>query len=109
MVEPLLVRKAHQPTEIPVTGKVLGEYGQMKGPGSSLRSRLPLKPGTRRNIELTTENGLNPLLPPGIIELNRTMHIPVIGHRDRWLSHRLCTGEHIRNTVQAIEEAVLGV
>jgi hypothetical protein len=108
VVETFEMRRANEFDQILVAGLVLRQQDQVK-------RRIPraagffLKPRPRRDVRLATNNRFQSGLRCSLVELHRSIHAAVIGHRDG--RHLACVRllYRVRNPARPIEQAVLGV
>ena len=76
---------------------------------TTLRAHLSLVSRAGSNVELASDYRFNATLLGLGVELNRSMHVTVVGHRDSWLTELRGVRDYFLELISPIEEAVLGV
>ncbi len=71
--------------------------------------KLPVKAGTRCQIDLTAKNGMNSLLQRFLIKIDHAVHHAVIGDGQRIHPQLLYPLEHLRDLAGAIQKTVAGM
>ena len=108
VVEAVEVRRGDKLNEIFVADFVLRQQDQMIRGVAGVRGFL-FEAAARRDIRLAPDDRLQPLLLRGLVELDGTVHVAMIGHGHR--RHLACMRfvDNIGNTAGPVEQAVLGV
>ena len=76
---------------------------------STPTTRSAIKSRARSNIKFTSKDGLDANLLGCLEELDSAMHIAMVRHGDRRLPKRGRLLKHLRDSIEAVEETVLGV
>lgn len=108
-IETFAIRQADQAAQVVIALEILRQGGQVVGPPTTLGSRLSIRARSWSHIQFTADNGFNSDALGLKVELDGSVQIAVIGHRNGRLPKFMCLLQHIRNLIRPIKKAVLSV
>ena len=108
VVKPFEMRRRDELDQVLVADLVLGQQHQMIRRVPRVAGFL-VQPAARRDVRLASDDRFDAAFRRRLVEIDRAVHVAVIGDRDRRHLRRVRLLHHVINAARPIEQAVLGV
>ena len=105
----LQVGGGDQLDQIPVAGLILRQQHQVVVGVPPARARLLLQAAARRHVNLAADDRLDALLPRRAVKIDRPIHHPVVGDRQRAELQGMRLVHQPVQPARPVEQRILGV